>query len=185
LFTPTETRIIKLILQVFFRSMRDAWAPITAIEFEHVSSEINPQFAQIADENDMVVLSRFEAELGSQQSGGFIDIAIPYVALKPVRDLLRSRVQSGDGNEASDRVWHKQLEDAVNDAPLDIHVLLGKLQASLHTVKTMQPGDVLYFKKGDYARGVIEDTPVFDLEVGTMGAQLAAKVVRALKPLSE
>jgi flagellar motor switch protein FliM len=82
-------------------------------------------------------------------------------------------------------VWHKQLEDAVNDAPLDIHVLLGKLQASLHTVKTMQPGDVLYFKKGDYARGVIEDTPVFDLEVGTMGAQLAAKVVRALKPLSE
>lgn len=185
LFTPTETRIIKLILQVFFRSMRDAWGPITSIEFEHVSSEINPQFAQIADENDMVVLSRFEAELSSQQSGGFIDIAIPYVALKPVRDLLRSRVQSGDGNEASDRVWHKQLEDAVNDAPLDMHVLLGKLQASLHTVKTMQPGDVLYFKKGDFARGLIEDTPVFDLEVGTMGSQLAAKVVRALKPLSE
>jgi hypothetical protein len=26
---------------------------------------------------------------------------------------------------------------------------------------------------------------VFDLEVGTMGSQIAAKVVRALKPLSE
>ncbi len=38
LFTPTETRIIKLILQVFFRSMREAWGPITAIELEHVSS---------------------------------------------------------------------------------------------------------------------------------------------------
>jgi flagellar motor switch protein FliM len=49
----------------------------------------------------------------------------------------------------------------------------------------MQPGDVLYFKKGDFARGLIEDTPVFDLEVGTMGSQIAAKVVRALKPLSE
>lgn len=185
LFTPTETRIIMLILQIFFRSMTDVWSPITSVCFEHVSSENNPQFAQIADENDMVVLSRFEADLGSQQSGGFIDMVIPYVALKPVRDLLRSRVQSGDGNEESDRVWHKLLEDAINDAPLDLHVLLGKLQTSLHTVQTMQPGDILYFKKDDFARGLIEDTPVLDLEVGTMGSQIATKVVHALKPLSE
>ena len=49
LFTPTESRIIKIILEVFFRSLKEAWAPLMPIECELISSEINPHFAQIAD----------------------------------------------------------------------------------------------------------------------------------------
>ena len=181
LFTPTESRIIKIILQVFFRSFKEAWGPVTAIDFEHVSSEINPQFAQIADENDLVVLSRFESEATSQGKG-FIDMVIPYVALKPVRDLLRSRVQTGDGNEASDKVWHAQLEDAVRDSALEIQVLLGKLSLSLQQLQNMQPGDVLPFKKSESARALIEDMPVYDVEIGAMGSQVAVKIVQAISP---
>jgi flagellar motor switch protein FliM len=181
LFTPTETRIIKIILQVLFRSFKEAWSPVTPIDFEHVSSEINPQFAQIADENDLVVLSRFESD--ASQGAGFIDMVIPYVALKPVRDLLRSRVQTGDGNEESDKVWHSQLADAVRDADLEIQVLLGKIQTSLHQLQTMQPGDVLPFKKAESARALIEDMPVYDVEVGAMGSQVAVKIVQAISPI--
>ena len=181
LFTPTETRIIKIILQVFFRSFKEAWSPVTAVDFEHVSSEINPQFAQIADENDLVVLCRFEAEATSHGSG-FIDMVIPYVALKPVRDLLRSRVQTGDGNEESDKLWRNQLADAVKDAELEMNILLGKLQISLSQLQQMQPGDVLYFKKADHARAMIRDLPVYDVEVGTMGSQTAVKIVEAISP---
>jgi flagellar motor switch protein FliM len=181
LFTPTETRIIKIILQVFFRSFKEAWSPVTPIDFEHVSSEINPQFAQIADENDLVVLSRFESD-NTAQGAGFIDMVIPYVALKPVRDLLRSRVQTGDGNEESDKVWRSQLADAVKDADLEIQILLGKLHMSLQQLQTMQPGDVLPFKKSESARAMIEDMPVYDVEVGAMGSQVAVKIVQAISP---
>jgi flagellar motor switch protein FliM len=183
LFTPTESRIIKIILQVFFRSLKEAWAPVSTVDFEHVSSEINPQFAQIADENDLVVLCRFESESNSNSRGsGFIDMVIPYVALKPVRDLLRSRVQTGDGNEESDNLWRSQLSDAVKDAELHLNVLLGKLQISLSQLQQMQVGDVLHFKKADYARVMIRDLPVYDVEVGTMGSQTAVKIVEAISP---
>jgi flagellar motor switch protein FliM len=181
LFTPTETRIIKIILQVFFRSLKEAWSPLTPVDFEHISSEINPQFAQIVDENDLVILSRFESEATSQ-GDGFVDMVIPYVALKPVRDLLRSRVQSGDGNEDSDKVWRAQLTEAVYDAELEMQILLGKLSVSLQQLQTMQPGDVLHFKKSDYARAVVEDMPVYDVEVGAMGSQVAIKIVNAISP---
>jgi flagellar motor switch protein FliM len=181
MFTPTEARIIKIILQVFFRSFKEAWSPVTPIDFEHVSSEINPQFAQIADENDLVVLSRFESD-ATTQGAGFIDMVIPYVALKPVRDLLRSRVQTGDGNEESDKVWHSQLTDAVRDAELEIQILLGKLSLSLQQLQTMQPGDVLPFKKSESARALIEDMPVYDVEVGALGSQVAVKIVQAISP---
>lgn len=181
LFTPTETRIIKIILQVFFRSFKEAWAPVAPIDFEHVSSEINPQFAQIADENDLVVLSRFESD-SSTQGSGFIDMVIPYVALKPVRDVLRSRVQTGDGNEESDKVWRTQLTDAVRDAELEIQVLLGKLNLSLHQLQTMQAGEILPFKKAESARAMIEDMPVFEVEIGALGSQVAVKIVHAISP---
>ena len=166
---------------MFFRSFKEAWAPVTPIEFEHVSSEINPQFAQIADENDLVVLSRFESDANSQGQG-FIDMVIPYVALKPVRDVLRSRVQTGDGNEESDKVWRSQLADAVRDAELEIQILLGKLSLSLHQLQTMQPGDVLPFKKADSARAMIQDMPVYEVEVGAMGSQVAVKITHAISP---
>ena len=181
LFTPTETRIIKIILQVFFRSFREAWAPITPVEFEHVSSEINPQFAQIADENDLVVLTRFESEANSQGTG-FVDMVIPYVALKPVRDLLRSRVQTGDGDEESDKIWRQQLAEATRDAELELQIMLGKLTISLQQLQTMQPGDVLPFRKPEHARAMIRDIPVYDVEVGAMGSQVAVKIVESIAP---
>lgn len=182
LFTPTETRIIKIILQVFFRSFKEAWGPLTTIDFEHVSSEINPQFAQIADENDLVVATRFEAEGTASQPGGYIDMVIPYMSLKPIRDLLRSRVQSGDGNEESDKAWREQLNDAIQDANLLMQVVLGKLNMSLAELQSMQPGDVFHFKKPEHARIVVEDMPTFDVEVGAMGQNVAVKIVHPVGP---
>lgn len=182
LFTPTETRIIHMILQTLFRAQKEAWAPIVATEFEHVSSEINPQFAQIADESDLVVLSRFEPEGVGQQAGGFIDIVVPYVSLKPVRDMLRSRVQTGDGDEDSDRAWRGQLDDAVSDASVELRAVLGKVQLHLHDLQALQPGDVLPVRGSEHARAVINDTPAFDISIGTLGSQMAIQILSPIKP---
>ncbi len=181
MFTPTETRIIKMILDVFMRSLKDAWSPIYDIDFEHVSSEINPQFAQIADENDLVILSRFDAE-PTAQGKGFIDLVYPYAALKPIRDLLRSRVQSGDGNEESDKQWRSDLETAVHDSSVEMQFLLGHLNMALSQLESMKEGDVMYFKKPDMARVYISDLPSFDAEIGSVGSNIAAKIIAPVNP---
>jgi flagellar motor switch protein FliM len=180
LFTPTESRIIKIILQLIFRSYKEAWAPVTPVDFEHVSSEINPQFAQIADESDLVVLNRFESDHTSG-AGSFVDMVVPYAALKPVRDLLRSRVQTGDGDEESDKIWRKQLGAALNDARLEMRVLLGALTQTAQQMNNLKEGDVLVFKKPEHARVVIRDMPIFDVEVGTLGSQVAVKVIQSIQ----
>ena len=181
MFTPTETRIIKMILDVFMRSLKDAWSPIYDIDFEHVSSEINPQFAQIADENDLVILSRFDAE-PTAQGKGFIDLVYPYAALKPIRDLLRSRVQSGDGNEESDKQWRGDLETAVHDSSVEMQFLLGHINMALSQLESMKEGDVMYFKKPDMARVYISDLPSFDVEIGSVGSNIAAKIIAPVNP---
>ena len=181
LFTPTETRIINMILDVFFRSLKEAWSPLMDIEFALVSSEINPQFAQIADENDLVILTRFESESGPK-AHGFVDLVYPYSSLKPVRDLLRSRVQTGDGNEESDNQWRDDLESAVDSADLEMRVLLSSFESNLATIENLQPGDVLYFKKPELARLSINDVPAFDVQIGALGTQTAVQIERAVIP---
>lgn len=181
LFTPTESRIINMILEVFFKSLTEAWAAVLPVEFELVSSEINPQFAQIADENDLVILTRFEAE-GNMNSQGFIDLVYPYASLKPIRELLRSRVQSGDGNDESDKQWREELEEAVDSASLEARVLLGSVESSFGEIETMKEGDVLFFKKPELARLLVNGLPAFDVQVGTIGAQTAVQVERACIP---
>jgi flagellar motor switch protein FliM len=181
LFTPTESRIINMILEVFFKSLTEAWAAVLPIEFELVSSEINPQFAQIADENDLVILTRFEAE-GNMNSQGFIDLVYPYASLKPIRELLRSRVQSGDGNDESDKQWRIELEEAVDSAGLEARVLLGSVESSFGEIESMKEGDVLFFKKPELARLLVNGLPAFDVQVGTIGAQTAVQIERACIP---
>ncbi len=181
LFTPTETRIINMILDVFFRCLKEAWSPVMPLDFELVSSEINPQFAQIADENDLVILSRFDAE-GNLDAKGFIDLVHPYASLKPIRELLRSRVQTGDGNEESEKQWAEELSMAVNSASLELRVILGAIESSIGQIEAMQEGDVLFFKKPELARLLVNGLPAFDVQVGSLGAQTAVQIERACIP---
>ena len=176
LFTPTESRIIKIILEVFFRSLKEAWAPLMPIECEHISSEINPHFAQIADENDLVVLSRFEADATASGGRGFIDLVYPYATLKPVRELLSSRVSSGEGNEESDRKWRSELAAAVGDAKLELQVTMGEVKTTLHHLNNLQEGDLLFFKKDDTALMSTNGVPAFHVNVGPRGSQVAVQI---------
>ena len=176
LFTPTESRIIKIILEVFFRSLTEAWSPLLPLECEHISSEINPQFAQIADENDLVVLSRFEADATASGGRGFIDLVYPYATLKPVRELLSSRLQSGDGNEESDKIWRQQLAAAVGDAKLDLRVSLGEIKTTLHHLNNLREGELLFFKKDETALMSANGVPAFHVAVGTRGSQVAVQI---------
>ena len=168
----------------FFRSLQEAWAPVMPLEFELVSSEINPQFAQIADENDLVILTRFEVE-GAAQSQGFLDLVYPYSSLKPVRELLRGRVQSGDGNEESEKQWRQDLQVAAESSEVELKVMLGQLDITLGDIQNMQEDDVLFFKKPELARMLVNGLPAFDVQVGTLGTQVAVQIERSVIPDKE
>lgn len=181
LFTPTESSIIKIMMDVLFGSLQEAWAPILKIECEHVGSEINPQFAQIADENDLVVVSRFSSELSADTSGN-IDIIYPYSALKPLRELLRSRVQTGDGDDSSDRVWSSELHAAALDSELDLKVKLTDIETTLKQFKQLREQDIIYINQAASARLFVNDVPVFDADVGSNGTHMAVKITQSLSP---
>jgi len=176
LFTPTETSIIKILLNLVFGALKEAWSPVLRLSFTEVASEINPQFAQIADESDLVIVSKFNLSLGADVEGA-ITIIQPFISLKPIRDVLRSRIQTSEENDDKARKWLQDIQGACLDAKLELRVTLAEIPTTLADLKQYREGDVLHFNKPEYARGEVQGFTLFDLEVGSLGNNVAVKVV--------
>ena len=181
MFTPTETRIINIMLEVIFASIHEAWSPIMEINCEHIGSEINPAFVQIVDENDLVIVCHLEVELSGKERGA-VDIVYPFATLKPIRDVLRGRVQDSEDPSVDHDVWARELAGAASDAELEHRVILGEIDLTLGDFNKMQPGDILDLKKFDMARVLADDIPLFEADVGTANGYAAARLLRAVEP---
>ena len=181
MFTPTETRIINIMLEVIFASIHEAWSPIMEINCEHIGSEINPAFVQIVDENDLVIVCHLEVELSGKERGA-VDIVYPFATLKPIRDVLRGRVQDSEDPSVDHDVWARELAGAASDAELEHRVILGEIDLTLGDFNKMQPGDILDLKKFDMARVLADDIPLFEADVGTANGYVAARLLKAVEP---
>jgi flagellar motor switch protein FliM len=180
MFTPTETRIINIMLDVVFSSLHEAWAPIMNIKCEHVASEINPQFVQIVDENDLVIVCHLEVELSGKERGA-IDIVYPFATLKPIRDVLRGRVQDSEDPSVDHSIWAKQLAEATGDADLEATALLGEVEMTVGEFEALSEGDVLDLRKFDGARVMVGEVPLFDADVGQANGCSAVRLIKAVE----
>ena len=156
-FTPTENRVIQILLAELFSSMVEAWAPVMPVQFEFLNSEINPQFANIVSPTETVVVSRFHVELDG--GGGEIHLTVPYSMVEPIRTVLDAGVQS-DRVERDDR-WINNLHEEVMDAEVDLSALLLETQMSIGEFLELRVGDVIPLALPDLTTVFAEDVPIF------------------------
>lgn len=168
-FTPTENRVIQIMLDELFGAMSQAWSPVLAMEFEYLSSEINPQFANIVSPTETVVVSRFHVELDG--GGGEIHLTLPYAMIEPLRTVLDAGVQSdrvdGDGR------WAELLHQEVLDAEVDVSSLLIEAQMEIGEFLHLRPGDVIPVQLPELATVFAEDVPIFRGRYGQSGGRNA------------
>jgi flagellar motor switch protein FliM len=176
MFTPTETSIIRIMLNIIFGSLKDAWSPIISLDFVETAAEINPQFAQIADENDLVIISRFVLSLDANTEG-VISIVTPFISLKPIRDLLRSRIQTSEDNDVKDHQWREELRDACGHAKLQLVVNLAQIPSTIRELQEFEVGDIIYFNKPEYASAEIAGSRVFSADVGSVANNAAIQII--------
>ena len=116
-FTPTERRIIQLLLKIVFEDYKEAWSPVMGVEFEYLDSEVNPSMANIVSPTEVIVVSSFHIEVDG--GGGDFHVVMPYSMVEPIRELLDAGVQS-DKMETDVR-WSSALREEIMDLSL-IHI---------------------------------------------------------------
>lgn len=173
-FTPTEMRIIKILVDIIFKDMKDAWNPVMPIEFEYMSSEVNPQFANIVTPTEVVVVSTIHVELDG--GGGDLHVTMPYSMIEPIRDLLDAGIQ-GDRADDSDDRWHGALHTEMLDAEVDARAILANTVLSVEQILNLKAGDVLPIEMPEKHMVYVEDIPLFRCKLGHRKGRYALKVI--------
>ncbi|RUO80885.1 flagellar motor switch protein FliM [Idiomarina tyrosinivorans] len=176
-FTPTERRIIQMLLKLVFEDYKEAWAPVMDVGFEYLDSEVNPAMANIVSPTEVIVISSFHIELDG--GGGDFHIALPYSMLEPIRELLDAGVQSD--KEDTDMRWSKALRDEIMDVPVELNAKLAESEMSLREIMDLQPGDVLPLEMPDDLTVFIEDLPTFHAKLGRSRENVALKISEKIK----
>jgi len=173
-FTPTEMRVIQLLLKQTFADLADAWAPVMPVEFEYLNSEVNPHFANIISPRDYIVVSRFHCELDG--GGGEVHIAYPYAMLEPIREQLDAGVQSDriEKDESWTRAMHSQLQEAT----VELSSTLARRQISLRELSRLKVGDILPIDLLPQVPLHVEHMPLFSGEFGVHNGRNAIKVAQ-------
>ncbi len=171
-FTATESRIVQLILKLVFADMQEAWSNVAPITIEYVNSEMNPQFANIVSPTETVVVSTFHIELDG--GSGNLQVTLPATMLEPVRELLDAGVVS-DRIEGDDR-WAQAFKEEIEDADVELRMVLGRSEITLADLLNLKPGDVVPVDFSGRATVVAEGVPVFRGNYGVSHGMHALRI---------
>lgn len=171
-FTPTERRIIQMLLKLIFEDYKEAWAPVMDVGFEYLDSEVNPAMANIVSPTEVIVISSFHIELDG--GGGDFHIALPYSMLEPIRELLDAGVQSD--KEDTDLRWGKALRDEIMDVPVELKAKLLDTELSLREIMDLESGDIIPIEMPEDLTVYIEELPTFRAKMGRSRENVALKI---------
>lgn len=180
-FTPTELRVVQMVLEQTFVDLREAWRAIKPIEFEFVNSEVNPSMANIVSPSEVVVVSTFHVELDG--GGGELHITMPYSMVEPIREILDAGLQS-DTDERDNR-WINALREDVMDAEVDLECDVVRRDVTLKDIVELRPGDVIPINMPEMQVLTANGVPMFKTILGQRGENLALKVCKKIdRPMS-
>jgi len=172
-FTPTEQRVISMLLEQIFKDLEDAWKPIKPLKIEYQSSEVNPHLANIVSPTEVVVVSTFRVDL--EGGGGDLHVTMPYSMIEPIRDLLDAGVQS-DMSEIDDR-WRLSLRDEIFESKVEVKSFLSDVEINLSEVNKLKIGDIIPFDMPDQIILEAEEIPLFRGQIGVSRGNAAVKII--------
>ena len=177
-FTPIELRLVKRFVKGFNEELEKAWASVYPIQVDYVRTEINPQFAAVVSQNDIVIEVIFELEL--ETITGRMILVMPYSTFSPIKDKLVTSFQ-GEKLEI-DELWVKHFRRQIERVNVECSVELGSTQILIQELLDLEEGDVIPLDN-DVDEGVImrvEGVPKYRAEAGHKKGNHAVKLKRTI-----
>lgn len=176
-FTPTELRVVRMVLEQAFVDLKEAWQAIMEVNFEYINSEVNPAMANIVGPSEAIVVSTFHIELDG--GGGDLHVTMPYSMIEPVREMLDAGFQS-DLDDQDER-WSKALREDVLDVDVPLSATVARRQLRLRDILHMQPGDVIPVELPEDMIMRANGVPAFKVKLGSHKGNLALQVIEPIE----
>jgi len=182
-YTTIERMLVTRMIEVVLQDARQAFAPLTDVEFKLDRIETNPRFAAIARPPNAAIIVKLRIDM--EDRGGRLELLLPYATLEPIRKML---LQQFMGEKfGRDNIWEGHLASELWATKLEVRAVLDETKQPLKTVLDLKVGDTLMLDAPP-------DSPVtlkcglVDLvegKVGRMGHSLAVRVERPITPATQ
>lgn len=161
-----------MVLNQIFHDMKEAWHAVLKVDFEYLSSEVNPAMANIVSPSEVVVISTFHVELDG--GGGELHMALPYSMIEPIREVLDAGVQS-DIDDVDER-WVNALQEDIMDVVVPVNATVCRRRISLRDIAQLKAGDIIPVEVPDKLDMTANGIPVYQVTLGTRDSKLALRI---------
>ncbi|OCX72178.1 flagellar motor switch protein FliM [Acidithiobacillus thiooxidans] len=173
-FSVIEQRVFNNIIEHAVEDFSSAWEPIVKFRMKILRTDMKAQFVSIASSPETIVGSAFDIEMDRWK--GRLYVCFPYNSVEPFREQLVSGV-AADQSEM-DPIWKTMLHKDVQNAQVDVSVLLASKDIPFSQARTLRVGDVLSFERADDARVYVENILIGEGEYGISRSHYAIRLNR-------
>ncbi len=182
-YTTIERTLVTRMIEVVLNDARQAFAPLTEVNFSLDRIETNPRFAAIARPPNAAIVVKLRIDM--EDRGGRLELLLPYATLEPIRKML---LQQFMGEKfGRDNIWEGHLASELWNTKLEVRAVLDELKQPLKKVLDLKVGDTLMLDAAPDQTvklkcGAVE---LSEGRVGRMSHSLAVRVERAITPASQ
>ncbi|ESQ73550.1 flagellar motor switch protein FliM [Asticcacaulis sp. AC402] len=178
-YTTIERVLVQRMVEVVLNDARQAFEPLTAVNFNLDRLETNPRFAAIARPANAAILVKLRIDM--EDRGGRIELLLPYATLEPIRKML---LQQFMGEKfGRDNIWESHLATELWTTQMEVRAVLDEQQVPLSRVLNLKVGETIVLNAQ-------ADSPVqlrcgqIPLTTGRMGRKGHSIAVRVDSPLA-
>ncbi len=177
-YTTIERTLVQRMIEVVLADARQAFAPLTEVDFDLDRVETNPRFAAIARPANAAILVKLRIDM--EDRGGRIELLLPYATLEPIRKML---LQQFMGEKfGRDNIWESHLATELWSTKMEVSAVLDEMQKPLGEVMQLKVGDTLMLDAGP--DGLIElrcgTVPLAHGHMGRIGHNIGVRLDRPL-----
>jgi flagellar motor switch protein FliM len=182
-YTTIERVLVTRMIEVVLNDARQAFAPLTEVNFTLDRIETNPRFAAIARPPNAAIVVKLRIDM--EDRGGRVELLLPYATLEPIRKML---LQQFMGEKfGRDNIWEGHLAGELWNTKLEVRAVLDELKQPLHRVLDLKVGDTLMLDAAPDSEVKLKCGAVHLSQgrVGRMGHSLAVRVEKPIAPASQ
>lgn len=175
--TEIELSVARKLSHKILENLALAWKDIVQVETAIETVETNPHLHQIFSFNEIVALVTLTTEVGGGVKG-FINLCLPFPLLDPLVSQLAHQRRFGPLSATGDDQEVKKMQYWLGFPMVDLAVLAGQTQITVHDFLQLQEGDVLLLdRKVDQDMDLyIGEQLKFKVQAGTLAKQLAVQI---------
>lgn len=179
--TTTERMLVTRMIELVLADARQAFSPLTDVDFKLDRIETDPRAAAIASPPDAVIVVKLRIDM--EDRSGRLELVLPYS--EPIRKMLL-RQPMGE-KLGRDSIWEGNLASELWATRLEVRAVLDELKRPLGQLLDLEVGDTLMLDALPDAQVKLKCGAV-DLcvgRVGRMGHSLAVRVERPIAPAAQ